>query len=591
MSMKKIFWVLMIGAVVTACGEGKSDADKEKAKIQEANGKLETADGKMIQIFKGGVFKMNQMQIPSSYFPHGTIELSGAQILNQVYQGLVKFNQEDLTVINCLAESRDMDSSATVFTYKLRKGVKFHDDACFDGNKGREITANDFKYCLEMLCKPSAETKVKDNKLFPLVENKIKGAKEFYDSYASGSPLEGVEGIQVLDDYTLQITLNEPFASFDDVLATPLGYVFPKEAVEKYGEDFKRKMIGTGPFRQKNEITDRAIFLERNPNYWEKDEHGNQLPYLDMVKVTFVSQKKSEFEKFNTGGLDMVWKIPVDEIQNVLGNFNDAKHNTDYELDSKSSLSLQYYGFNHTKGVFKDKNVRLAFNYAIDRESLVEKTLQGSGSAAVYGIVPPMPGYPHEKVNGYTLDVEKAKSLLAEAGYPNGKGFPDVTLYYNSEDNANSLVASAIQNELKENLGVTIKLVKNKMSQHLPIFESGKADFWRIAWVADYPEPENFIYLFLSQHINEGGGFFNSGKYSNPEYDALYKKAVGTVDKDERMDLYVQADQILIDDAVIMPLYYDNYIRLTQRKVQNFPQNEMEYRDLTRVFFDKTKIK
>lgn len=582
-----VVFAIGLSLVLSACGGGKKDvAEQEKAKGQAVDEK-----GRKVDIYSGGIFKMNQVSKPTTLFPHGVGELTGHNIANQVYEGLVKLNQATLKVEPCLAETYEVNDDGTVFTYHLRKGVMFHDDPCFSGGKGREMTANDVKYCLDQLCTPYTETKTKKNDLGGLVISKIKGAQAYYDSFESGSPMEGgVEGVKVIDDYTLEITLETAFAGFNGIMSTPAGWVFPKEAVEHYGEDMRDNPVGTGPFMKKNVDLSKSVYLQRNENYWDVDEHGNKLPYLEILKFTFMSEKKTEFQAFNKGELDMVWKIPIDELNNVLQDLNDAQDNAQQYLQSADALSIQFYGFLNTHEVFKDIRVRKAFNMAIDREELVRSTLYGEGTPADYGIVPAIDGYPQENIKGFEHNPEEARKLLAEAGYPNGEGFPTIELHINNDGNVNMMLATAIQNQLFENLGVTIEPKQMTLNQLRRKFESGNSALWRTAWVADYPSPENYLNLFHSKHIPDDPSestFYNAYRYSNPEFDRLYDEAVKTLDDAERMALFAKADQILIDDAVVMPIYYDSYERLMSRKVKNFPINGMEYRDFTRVFLNE----
>jgi peptide/nickel transport system substrate-binding protein len=341
---------------------------------------------------------------------------------------------------------------------------------------------------------------------------------------------------------------------------------------------------------KKNVDLSKSVYLQRNENYWDVDEHGNKLPYLEILKFTFMSEKKTEFQAFNKGELDMVWKIPIDELNNVLQDLNDAQGNAQQYLQSADALSIQFYGFLNTHEVFKDIRVRKAFNMAIDREELVRSTLYGEGTPADYGIVPAIDGYPQENIKGFEHNPEEARKLLAEAGYPNGAGFPTIELHINNDGNVNMMLATAIQNQLFENLGVTIEPKQMTLNQLRRKFESGNSALWRTAWVADYPSPENYLTLFHSEHIPDDPSestFYNAYRYSNPEFDRLYDEAVKTLDDAERMALFAKADQILIDDAVVMPIYYDSYERLMSRKVKNFPINGMEYRDFTRVFINE----
>ena len=287
----------------------------------------------------------------------------------------------------------------------------------------------------------------------------------------------------------------------------------------------------------------------------------------------------------------MVWKLPIEEINTILGDLEDAKNggNLDFIFQTVPGLTIQYYGFQHKSKIFEDVKVRKAFNYAVDRKELVDFTLQGEGEPAFYGIVPPSaPDYDASKVKGFDFNPDLARKLMAEAGYPNGKGFPKLTLQLNSGGKTNEIAAEAIQNMLKKNLGVDVTLEVMPFPQHLERLETGKANFWRTAWVADYPDPENFLNLLYGKHIPEklsDQSYINSVRYHSPEFDSAFAKALQEVDLEKRMDLFAKADQIAMEDAAIMPLYYDSYIRLLQLDVANFDINAMEYRDLTRVYF------
>lgn len=587
----RINYILGLALCITmvSCGGGKKKSDD----LEKAKGEMVDEQGNKVNINFGGIFKMNQVDKPSTLFPHGVGELTGHNIANQVYEGLVKLSQDSLIVKPCLAESYTVNEDATVFTYKLRKNVLFHDDKCFNGDDAaRTFDANDVKFCLDQLCTPSSKTKTKKNDLSGLVLSKIKGAQEYHDSFSNGDGAEGgVSGIKVIDDYTIEITLAEPFASFNQVMTTPAGWIFPKEAVDYYEAEMGMNPVGTGPFKNKTVDLSKNVILVKNESYWDKDENGNALPYLSGLKFTFIPEKKTEFLGFNKGDLDMVWKIPVDEIDNVLQDFNDASSNAKQKLQTVDGITIQFYAFLNTHEVFKDKRVRQAFNYAIDRDDLVDRALYGEGKAAHNGIVPSIKGYPQSNVKGFDVDIQKAKQLLAEAGYPNGKGFPEITLHINSGGSINVILANAIQQQLYENLGVTIKPDRLSLKDLRNKFESGNSALWRTAWVADYPDPENFLYLFHSKHLKNDPErtFYNAYRYVNPEFDAKYNEAVATLDKEERMRLFAEADQILIDDAVVMPIYYDTYERLLAKKVMNFPINGMEYRDFTRVFFDDSQ--
>ena len=257
-------------------------------------------------------------------------------------------------------------------------------------------------------------------------------------------------------------------------------------------------------------------------------------------------------------------------------------------------MTIFYFGFQIQSDIFDKKEVRLAFNYSIDREKIVNYTLQGEGVPAKYGIVPPsFKDYDSKSIKGFTFDVDKARKYLAAAGYPNGKGFPKLILQLNQGgNNRNIQIAEVIQKMLMENLNIEIELSVLAQAEHLERIETGKTLFWRTGWVADYPDPETFLTILYSKHIPKNlsdKAYLNSMRYKNVRFDSLFTAAMQEVDIEKRMKLYMQADQVAIDDAAIMPIFYDENYRLVQTYIKSFPANAMEHRDLTRVSFEKEK--
>ncbi len=559
--------------VFSSCGGNKRT---EAEKLTAVNG------GK----YAGGIFRMNEVEYFRSLYPLNVTEVTSHRITNQLYEGLVGFSQTDLTIVPMIAERWDVDSAFTSFTFHLRKGVKFHDSEVFADGKGREVTANDFKYTFTKLCEANA-----DNQGSWVFQGKVKGCQEYYASTQTGQPLpEGVSGVQVIDDYTLKIELNKTFTGFLNMLALPFTAVFPKEAVEKYGQNLRVKAVGTGPFVLKEVNEGNYVILEKNPNYWGKDADGNQLPYLDGIKVTFIKDRKSELLEFDNGKIDLLYRLPLELTSDIVTADDKLQPAySKYQLQVAPTLALQYYGFQHKGDLFKNKDLRIAFNYAVDKQSIVQYTLKGAGLAAIHGVVPPgVPGYDYKVIKGFDYDPAKAREHLTKAGYPDGKGFPKLTLQINSGGGHNEQIAEAIQKMLKENLNINVEINVVPFAQHLELVETGKTQFWRSGWIADYPDAENFLNLFYSKHIPatlEERSYLNSVRYTNPEFDKIFEEALVTVDDDQRQLLYVKADQMMIDDAAIIPIYYYKDHRLLQPRVKNFPQNSMEYRNLRDVYF------
>lgn len=579
--MKKLFFFFVLSSFLYSCSSCGSH--------QGTEGGLRKGEG---GIYYGGVLRLNEVEDFRNLYPLDLTQQVSHHIVNQVYEGLVKLNQADLSAIPAVAESWTKNDNATVWTFKIRKGIKFHDDECFEGGKGREVTAKDFKWCFEKLCTASPH-----NQMYSITfKDRVIGANEFFESTQNGKPLaDGVKGVKVLDDYTLEIDLSVPFAGFLNILSTPGCYIFPKEALDKYGEDgLRAKCVGSGPFKIKTVKEGEAVLMERNADYWGKDEHGNQLPYLDVVRYSFIKEKKQEILEFRKGNLDMVYQLPIENIQDILSELDKAKENKPFVLQVTPAMRTDYYGFLNPVKPFADKRVRLAFNHAIDRTKIIDYTLKGEGVPALNGFVPPVKyfenkGYDFSKLKGYTFNPDEAKKLLSEAGYPNGKGFPKTTLLINSGGgDRNVLTAQVVQSMLKENLNIDVDIEMLPQSQELDKIESGKAMFWRSAWVADYPDPETFLTLLYSKHIPaklDDRSYVNSVRFRSAKFDSLFSLAMKEVDDKKRFELYEQADQVIIDDAPVMPIFYDEIYRLVQKNVRNFFENAMEYRDVSRVYF------
>lgn len=561
---------LLISFLTNCGGETQvTEAAIDPTKIEKVEG------GK----YRGGILRLNSIEDYTSLFPVAINDIYSTHIAGQCYEGLFKFNQKTLEAEPCLAESFEIDNTKKIYTFHLRKGVLFHDDACFPESKGREVNANDFKYCFEFLCSSHEE-----NKWPTLFRDRLVGAI----AYSNGEA-KSVEGIKVIDNYTFQLQLVDPFAGLPDLLAVLAAAVYPKEAIDKYGyEGMHNYMVGTGPFIATTLKNGENVEFVRNEKYWKKDEFGNQLPYLAKVTFSFIKTKPEELKSFQDGNLDMVWGLPVEEIPNIMASFEEALEgkNREFDVQSVNSLNIQYYGFLFTSETFKDVRVRKAFNYAVDRDSLVEFVLQGEGIPAHHGFVPPMSGYPTEKVKGFTYDPKLAADLMKQAGFPGGKGFPEVTLHLNSSGGTNEKIAAYMQGMLKQNLGVTINLNVIPMSELHPMAEKGQLDFWRFGWIADYPDPSNFLYLFHGKNIDSTKeSSINYFRYSNPMFDQIYEQALKEIDDQKRMELYAQCDQLLIDDAVVMPLLFNVDLRLINPEVTDFDINELEYRDLSVVYF------
>jgi peptide/nickel transport system substrate-binding protein len=279
----------------------------------------------------------------------------------------------------------------------------------------------------------------------------------------------------------------------------------------------------------------------------------------------------------------------------IMGDLNDAKNKkNDFQIINTPALNTTFFGFNvQGNPVFAKKEVRLAFNYAIDRHKIADFTIQGEGSAADYGMVPnteifEKQGYNFKAVKGYSFDVAKAKELLKAAGYPDGKGFPEINLEINSGGHdINILVAEVVQSMLKENLNVKININTVPLAEHIENAQSGKTDFFRYGWIADYPDPESFLTLFYGKHLpanKADKSYINVFRYKNDRFDSLFAASQVEPDRAKRFDLLSRAEAIVIEDAPFMPIFYDENFYLEQKGVKNLPANAINYIELSRTY-------
>jgi peptide/nickel transport system substrate-binding protein len=533
----------------------------------------------------GGIYRMNEVGGIRTLDPVRLNDAPSHHIVHQIYDLLIDFDSS-LTIQPELAESFDVSEDGITYTYHLRKGVLFHDSPVFHDGKGREMKASDIKYCFDRILDAKSQTLGATYFL-----DKVKGAQQYYDATGSGNPPStGVEGFRVVDDYTFAVDLIKPFAAFKYYPALGFCYIYPKEAVDKYGQDFFKNPVGTGAFVFDHWEKDQELVLKRNPHYWRKDEAGNQLPLLDGVVFTFIRDEKQQLNEFQLGKLEEAYRIPTEFLRTVLNEDGSLTPDwAQFRLDRVPALSTQYYGMLSSGDVFKDIRIRKAFNYSIDREKVIKYVLQGQANGpAIHGLTPPsMPGYNTGRINGYSYNLDSARALMAAAGFPQGKGFPSITLQLNSGGGRNELVAEAIQDMLVKGLGIDVKLQVLEWSQHLELVENGKANFWRAGWIADYPEPENFLNLLYSKNIpKEGPSAINSTRYSNPQFDALFEQALATLDDAARYDLYAQAEQIAVNDAAMLWIFYDLDYRMVQPYVRGYNSNAMDRRDLTWTWLD-----
>jgi len=527
----------------------------------------------------GGTFVMAENTQIGSIYPISITNQVEALVAGQIHESLVRLDSKTLEAIPGLAEKWEVSKDGRIITFYLTKGAHFQDDKCYKDGKGPEITSKDIKFSIEHLA-----TKTDDNYQFnTILKDRLVGVNDFFDKK---SPT--ISGIKIIDDYTFSLELVNPSLSFMKLLANPAAAIMSETAIKAYGKNIK---TGAGPFIYDPSSSADKIVLVKNPNYFLKDSAGCRLPYLDSVVVNLMPSIEDGLSMFENEKIDLINTLPSLRVKDVVEkNIKEfISHPPKSLLQREPEMLSQFYVFNTKQKPFDNANVRQAINYAIDREKLVDNVLQGQAiGAAIHGITPnTFIGYDIKKINGYSLNIEKAKRLLSEAGFPDGKGFPEVRIIVNSGNSRNSSVAVELQKQLKANLNINVNFESLPNVQKYELQMHGKSDIYRDAWVADFSSPESFLSLFVGDDVpsdSSAASFPNTSRYQNATYDLYFKKGRDSNVRDSSYAYFMQAEQVLMNDAVIIPLWYEGSYRLLTNKVKGLNLNAMRYYDLTKTY-------
>jgi len=549
--IRRFILVLWVFAGVLACSPKHDDLDGKK------------------------VFRYNQADGLSSLDPAFARNQANIWATSQIYNGLFELSA-DMYPVKCIADTWEISEDGKEYTFKIRQGVFFHDNMAFPGGKGREVKANDFVYSFKRILDPAVASS---------------GVWIFSDKVkkdAEGNIAD--DWIQALDDYTLQIKLDQPFGAFLEILTMPYTFVVPEEAVKAYGKDFRTNPVGTGPFMLKSWDEGNNLALVKNENYWKKDINGNPLPYLDAALISFISDKTQELLTFQQKKLDLVsFSGQANSIDIILNKDGSVKPDfaNNFIVEKIPYMNTEYIGFCLNPELYKDKNhpvlnkkFRQAMNYAIDREGMLSYMLNNLGKPGTAGIIPPaVTGFNEDKVKGYTYDPAKAQQLLREAGYPEGKGLPIIELYTTVQSKA---YVEYLQKQW-EAVGIKVEIKINPVATHQELIDNGRVSFFRGSWLGDYPDAENYLALFYSKNFAPAGP--NKTFFSNEKFDQLYETAKLEHDGFKRLDYYIEMDKIVVEEAPVIPLFYDETLRLSQKNLRGLEMNPMNIPKLEKVDF------
>jgi len=465
-----------------------------------------------------------------------------------IFSGLVRLDQK-LNTVSDIAESWEPSPDGKTYTFHLRRGVKFHN--------GRDVKAADFKYSWERACNPATGSSTAATYLGDIV-----GAKDMLAGKTGEIP-----GVKVIDDYTLQITIDAPKAYFLDKLAYPTAFVVDRANVES-GEDWWREPNGTGPFRLKEWKPGQRLILERSQIYYGEPAK------LEQVMFRFLAVAPMALYEIGQIDVTPVSTSYIDQVSDETNPFHQ-------ELAVTPELSLYYIGFNTAQPPFDDVNVRRAFCLAVDKGRIAKVILRDMINEAE-GILPPgMPGY-NETLEGLDYDVEKAKELIAASKYGDVSNLPPIILTVEGYGNSIPSYLGAIIQEWQQNLGVEISVRQLEPEDFFYNLKQEKDEMFALGWVADYPDPHNFLDILF--HTGSENNIF---EYRNPSLDALLDQAAIEQNRTARLAMYQQAEQLVVDDAPCLPLFHGTNYILVKPYVKDYELNSLGVPDLSKVYLDK----
>lgn len=497
------------------------------------------------------VFRYNEHADITSLDPAFAKDQRNIWAVHQLYNTLVGLDNK-MNINPEIAKSWSISQDGLVYRFLLRDDVFFHQSDLF--NNKHKLDADDVIYSLKRLSDPNLAS--------------------------PGSwIMNPVKSIKKIEKNTIEIRLKQNFPAFLGLLSMKYCSIIPEEA--KSGTiNFRTNPIGTGPFMFKRWIAQEKLVFRKNPLYFERDSLGNNLPYLEAISITFLPDKQSEFMQFIQGNLDFMSGLDVsykDELLTAEGRLK-SKYKERITLEKSPYLNTEYIGFfmsDSTSAVFH-KEIRKAVNYAFDRKKMLKYLRNGIGKPANYGFIPQgLPGY--GKTDGFKYQPEIARRLMTAYKSKTGNQNPEITISTNAQyvDLIEFIQAEMRYIGLKVNIDVLpASTLRQKRS-------AGQLEAFRASWIADYPDAQNYLSLFYSKNKAPNGP--NYTRFDSKVYDSLYKKMLATNTLEEKLELYEGLDSLIIDNAIIVPLYYDEVVRFKQNNIKGLEINSTNLLELKSV--------
>ena len=494
------------------------------------------------------VFRINNMVEPESLDPGVVTGVPEHRILSNLFEGLTTTDAQDLSPRPGMAASWTLSKDGLTYTFKLR-------DATW--TDGRPVTAQDFVFAWERVLNPKSGAKYAQH-LFHVKNGEAYNAGRLADF--------GQVGVRALDPKTLQVTLKSPTAYFLDLTNFYTLYPVPRWAIEAHGKDWVKpgKIVSNGPFKLATWVPQKELVLEKNPQHWDASA-------VRLQRVIFLPTDdiNTAYKQFLAGDSDWIPTVPPSQVDT-------AKSKTEYYV--APYLGTYYFRFNVTKSPVSDVRVRKALSLAVDR-GLLTKFVTKAGEVPHSGFVPAgLRGY--ENPRGLGFDPAAAKKLLAEAGYPDGKGFPKTEMLYNTND-FHRVITQAVQQMWKEHLGIHVDLVNVEWKVYLA--RQGSLDYQisRAGWIGDYVDPNTFLEMWKT-----GGGNNETG-WSNKRFDELMNQAARLVNTKDRMRAMQDAETILLDEAPVLPLFTYVNKGMLSKKVKGWYPNILDQHPLKYISIER----
>lgn len=539
---KALFWLVTIFMMLflVACGDSDSDKKADNQDDQDQNEQNETddndadetQDGEKVLIFaRGG---------DSESLDYGsTTDGESSRVTKQIYESLLEFDKESFDLKPGLAHDWKVSEDGLTYTFYLREGVKFHD--------GTDFNAEAVKINFERWADPEHEFAFKEEGyVYSMYGTMFGGFK--------GDEGHVIDEIVVEDDYTVVFHLNRPLGFFLQNMGMSYFAITSPAALEKYGPTINENPVGTGPFKFVSWTKDDSIVLEKNENYWKEG-----LPKLDKVIFTVIPENAARLIALRSGDIDIMDGLNPDDAKGV-------EEDPDLVLHTRAANNFGYIGFQTEKAPMDNKLVRQAINYAIDRQAIADALYAGYAIPATNPLPPGYLGY-NDEVEPYEFNLDKAKELLAEAGYEDGFEIelwtmPVARPYMPDPET----VAEIVQNNLAQ-IGITAKIHREEWAPYLEKTANGEQEMFMLGWSGTNGDPDYFLGSLL--HTSGIGGS-NYTRFSHPEVDQLLNEAKVAVDQDERAELYKKAQAIIHDEAPMVVLVHSTPVLATSKRVQNY---------------------